>query len=374
MPPIKFYRNIRYLLDQYFLLYFGAIFLIFEISYLFSIKFIKFDGSGQVLIMFCFIIIFMGIAIFLSWYFLEYIKRKQVVSFEITTDGFYCPCILKQDRLIKWDEIKNIKFEVNKGGKYTHFYTLIELVESIQDIEDMHNILFCPHNYYQEKSSGIVLVIPQEVINYYNLKDFTDLLLSFKSKEIDHIHSPYKTNTINYTDSNKGFLILLNLVCLVGVSASTALLCMSVYTFHFQIISSELTIPYIINVISILLLLCGVRMIFRFGIAPLLNFFIEKKYIKTAIEFDDKGIYLINDKSYFPPINWKDFRSCHLVDIKSDKEGVFQPVIEIEFNHSDAKVTKEIIRNTLEGTSVFELQEKLNLYKSSISNPSGSPS
>lgn len=227
-------------------------------------------------------------------------KNAKNPTIETTASGFRYPYLLQDDIEIPWGNIQKFDYILDRSGKYSKQYIVVELSDDVElgKLKHMPGRIF--QKSLQKQYDSPILVLFRNVIKGHNLSDLTDRLNAERNRLV---YPPV-------------------------------------------VIDSKEPVFYQPKSETSLLSLLG------FKKAP---------KAEMAILFDQQGISVINGQMFSSRIDWDDIQHIEVAERK-DGQWVSEPVLVIQLRTEHHGQSHYEIANTLQDTTVYEVLNSLRGY------------
>lgn len=281
----------------------------------------------------------------------------------LTPDGFYCPYLLDAKFFIRWQDVKyidlaNIASSSGNGLRIVTQYVVIGIDQSIE-LKKKRTVWDAWNKYFEKHSSHKSLVLSRRTMSNHDLSDIYSLLSLYRNK---YLKKPLNVNTqpiqkhkLEYykrLNQNKNPKFFYYKTCFSwlyygSIYSGIVILVWAALSFFFFDVSKIKTL--------IISSLFSLFIIFLFEQDNSIGKYVAKKLRPLAIEFDNDGIYQINNFSLEYPILWNKIVSIELQRKQCGRYSV--PYLFIKIQESNGEIYTAKIRNDLHDTSVYELYE-----------------
>lgn len=294
----------------------------------------------------------------LFWSMLDALIRYKKGVLILTKEGFYCPYLLAEDQLIRWQDIAFIRTEVLNARGIDVVFVVIVFANDVE-LKRRRHMMDNNVGYFTEKYSRTTLVFSTRIMSDYMLQDICDVMNFYYKKAIgesfeittvptpEHweiLHQPlakerkrtfvYYAQCFSFRDyflSFSALLIVVTLVVLLFLIRDKLALGIS-----FSILASFIIFGFIAQNDSI-------------------DKYSARRLKPVAIDMDSNWFYQINVDRLALPLPWKNLKSLELKRIRKGRFTV--PYLLVKYVDYNQKIYTAKIHSDLLDTSIYELHD-----------------
>lgn len=308
------------------------------------------ESSSAVVVVFILMIISGAILILYLCYIMLFhsygIKHHTV---EITATGIRYPYLLKEDKEILWQDIKDIEYSVIRISRHWDYNIIVILQDDI-DVGEFKSV---PElgtlTQLQKRYDTKIVVLFEDIIKGHSLSDLVDQL---NAKRKHAIAPPAFINGESIQYRMHGAPTF-HVIKTLGLSFATfSLILMSMFILDLQSFYSKMIVLILAVTMSLIVLK------FLSGRVT------SQVELPIALRFDQDGITVLDDQKFSPSITWADVQYIEIKErIKSALQRSKEPTLFIGvMDKESGEVENYEIKNDLKDTSVYEVMSSLKYY------------
>lgn len=313
------------------------------------IKLLNESSSGFVVVFILMIIVGAILIVYLCYIMLFHSYGIKHHTVEITAAGIRYPYLLKEDKEISWQDIKNIEYSAIRMNRHWNY----NIVVILQDGIDVGEFKSVPElgtlTYLQKRYDDKIVVLFEDIIKDYSLSDLVDQL---NAKRKHAIAPPAFINGESVQYRMHGAPTF-HVIKTLGLSFATfSLILMSMFILDLQSFYSKMIVLILAVTMSLIVL------------KLLSDRVTDQVKLPIALRFDHNGIVVLNAQEFSPPIAWSDIQHIEIKEqIKSALQRSKAPTLFIEVMDSESGEVKSYeIKNDLKDTNVYEVMNSLKHY------------
>lgn len=313
------------------------------------IKLLNESSSGFVVVFILMIVVGAILIVYLCYIMLFHSYGIKYHTVEITAAGIRYPYLLKEDKEISWQDIKNIEYSAIRMNRHWYY----NIVVILQDGIDVGEFKSVPElgtlTYLQKRYDDKIVVLFEDIIKDHSLLDLVDQL---NAKRKHAIAPPAFINGESVQYRMHGAPTF-HVIKTLGLSFATFLLIlMSMFILDLQSFYSKMIVLILAVTMSLIVL------------KLLSDRVTDQVKLPIALRFDHNGIVVLNNQKFSPSIAWADVQRIEIKEqIKSALQRSKEPTLFIEVMNSESGEVKIYeIKNDLKDTSVYEVMNSLKYY------------
>ncbi|WP_077928733.1 hypothetical protein [Wohlfahrtiimonas populi] len=294
----------------------------------------------------------------LFWSMLDAFIRYKKGVLILTDEGFYCPYLLAEDQLIRWQDIAFIQTEVLNARGIDVVFVVIAFANHVP-LKHRRYMMDNNAGYFTKKYSLTTLVFSTRIMSDYMLQDICDVMNFYYKKAIGE---SFEITTVPTTEHWE---------ILHKPLAKERKRTFVYYAQCFSFRDYFLCFSVLLIVVTSVVLLFLIRDKFALGISfsILASFIIfgflaqndsidkysARRLKPVAIDMDKDWFYQINTDRFFLPLPWKNLKSFELKRIRKGRFTV--PYLLVKYVDYNQKIYTAKIHSELLDTSIYELHE-----------------